>query len=444
MPVANLLFGQRLVTTLSGQKIYIKTEGHWHYDSTYILDKNKEVDMYFYELKDLNASQKSVLRKILRASEFKEVNLALQSDQLDYAIAKKEVQYYDAKLNKNKELSKVLKNELEMDKKTLFKLIQQYKTSNENLELLYSLNKYSLQDKERYIREFAEVYEVQWPIEPLKGHTIEESLELSESLETSHKDDLNMRDERELLVMDSKDIIDSLVVDYTPTERIEEDMGQKEKEASGEGSDRSKQSLTQFKEKEKLEVSRKRNKQYLIHSYPNTYLKPECHLKDDIRKRRSRYVTTYPQFLCGHVPTLAKNYFRDTYLLEILSAAVNDKGEISLHLRIEITNRDAAKNYGNIKEGSLVKFVGINGTHLNLMTQSQAKMTLEPITGKVIYEIVCPLSKNNLKFLKKNPIDFMGIMWTSGFEAYTVYEVDVVMNQFDCVTNFKKGKYKTD
>ena len=110
-----------------------------------------------------------------------------------------------------------------------------------------------------------------------------------------------------------------------------------------------------------------------------------------------------------------------------------DGKEYYLHLQCSITSKDAAKNYGFIDEGSLMRIFLVNGRNIAINSSIKSSSRIENYTGNTIYEVYYPLKKDDLNNLQKFPLDAIGIMWSSGFEKYEIFQVDVLMHQINCL-----------
>ncbi|MBK8053036.1 MAG: hypothetical protein IPK35_07155 [Saprospiraceae bacterium] len=59
----------------------------------------------------------------------------------------------------------------------------------------------------------------------------------------------------------------------------------------------------------------------------------------------------------------------------------------------------------------------------------------------MIYKIDFLLKDSDVKALSEVPVDTIGIMWTSGFESYVIYNIDVIMKQLSCIKTSDKLRY---
>jgi hypothetical protein len=111
--------------------------------------------------------------------------------------------------------------------------------------------------------------------------------------------------------------------------------------------------------------------------------------------------------------------------------------EYFMDLQVWLKSKDAAKSYGNIPEGNFVRIEFVNGIRLNAKVKESVLGKIEEYSGKVKYTCTFSMDQEMIKQMGNLPVDNIGIMWSSGFEKYEVYEVDVFMRQIKCFQKFK-------
>lgn len=427
-------FGQRNLTTYSGQKISLLNDGTWSYDKTYAEMMQIERQNYVESLNSLTPDQQQHVLSLIVAASHKEINFAIQSDALDYSIARKEVELYDAKVSKDKSTQKLLKSELGIDKTKLSNLLKFYKDAADNLDLIFSLNKFTLSEQLNYLKELSIVYDIEMPLLEVDNLGIDEVwekdtfqiLELNEVTEIN-LDTLDNLIDTSTLIIEESDTTSDTLLNFSENEVVKADIIPALEALSPEINE-----INLQKEKPK-EIKREQENPLRF-----VYVADSCRMHHNVRRKRNRLITTYPEFLCGHVPQHAKKYFKDSNLLEINTSVSKNNNNTYLQFHITIMNRDAAKNYGMITKKSLIKFIDVSGRQLNLESVTESRAIVEPETGKVIYKVQASLTKEQIKFLSKQPLDSLGIMWSTGFEIYSIYNVDVIKHQMYCVKNSKK------
>lgn len=152
---------------------------------------------------------------------------------------------------------------------------------------------------------------------------------------------------------------------------------------------------------------------------------------DQVTKKTKREVER--QFLFGYSHPKLKIHFKDKHFLSCDVKIIKHSKNNYLWLYITIASKDAQRTYGRIEQKSTLKFELLNGEILYLQSAQNANGVLEAYTGNTNYEVVLPLDKSQAKQLMKSEVDRVGIMWTSGYEQYEIYNIDLIMNQLNCV-----------
>ena len=133
-------------------------------------------------------------------------------------------------------------------------------------------------------------------------------------------------------------------------------------------------------------------------------------------------------------PKLEEYYKKESFLTGDVSLIEMGKNTY-MAMNIIIRSRDALKNYGMIQAGSPLKVELINGEAAYLFAISNA--TGRPIanTSNIFYQAIFKIEKSEFNLLKKSEIDNVGVMWSSGYEKYDVYNIDVILRQISCLEN---------
>jgi hypothetical protein len=147
------------------------------------------------------------------------------------------------------------------------------------------------------------------------------------------------------------------------------------------------------------------------------------------------FVTFNKSYLFAFTPPKLKNYFKNKQYM-IANAGLNISGK-ETYLEIDLTHfsKDAIKSYGYIPEANLITIQFVSGKLIRLKAAEDAIGKLETYTANTIFKLKIRLDKETKDLLSKIPIDKIGIMWSSGFETYEIYQVDFLIRQFKCVKN---------
>jgi hypothetical protein len=162
---------------------------------------------------------------------------------------------------------------------------------------------------------------------------------------------------------------------------------------------------------------------------------PSCTLDTIFAKSVEKSKAIDYRYWFSYTPTKMKSYFKSRNLLQGYVSVVVIEGKEYLRLLTVISSKDAAKNYGGVAEGNFMKIVFVTGKTINLRVKENSKEFLENYTGNVSFETLFILDKDNKDILEKIPIDTIGVMWSSGFEVYPIYEVDAIIHSLECLKN---------
>lgn len=136
--------------------------------------------------------------------------------------------------------------------------------------------------------------------------------------------------------------------------------------------------------------------------------------------------TTKQVSLFTYTPENLKNYYKGNFLLEVFPNQLSKK---MLELTFVFNSGDVAKSYGVIARGSMLKIDFIHGASIVLKAAKNIEPSIETYTGNTIYKAQYIVkSKDEYKKLKSSSLENIGVMWTSGFELYPVYNIDYFKN----------------
>ena len=102
-------------------------------------------------------------------------------------------------------------------------------------------------------------------------------------------------------------------------------------------------------------------------------------------------------------------------------------------LAITIASRNARREYGYIKSGSLLNIKLLDGKTVSLFSQGDQLGAINSSTGSTTYTIKYPIDFQKEKLLAKGDVDRVRVVWSTGYEDYEVYNVDFFQNQLSCL-----------
>lgn len=140
-------------------------------------------------------------------------------------------------------------------------------------------------------------------------------------------------------------------------------------------------------------------------------------------------------FLFGYTHPNIKSFFKEKDYLNCEARLSKSRGLYFLTLDIRIASIKANKTYGSLDKGSVVRLKLINDETIVLHNITQSTGILEPLTGVTVYQANYPMEKGEYKKISKSELDKLGLIWSSGYEEYEIYEVDFLMNQAECLNS---------
>lgn len=175
----------------------------------------------------------------------------------------------------------------------------------------------------------------------------------------------------------------------------------------------------------------------IYHFEQNEYIDNEkdCNIifdgfDEDIEKYRKE---TDMSFFFSYTHPKLKPHFKDRNFIECKGSVAKIKGTYYLQLNLKLASKDASRNYGQIERNSLIRLQFINGEKHYLSNIYPDAGTIEKYTGNTIYKAVFPIDKDFVKLFKSTELDHIGIIWTTGYEQYEIYEVDFLMQHLNCL-----------
>jgi hypothetical protein len=387
---------QKIVNTESGQKILIAKDGSWsivkfnekiNEEGVIVSDTNTNLDAFEAPnagKHPLTVDQSAQVNNVLKTFKSDEAQLIVNKEffqkNLDQLIQKRK----EAKKDKDADQLANLKELIKITENSLNKTKQDYKKSSKLIASANELLKGNVKNKERAIAKLIQANEM--PINKNSGM----GGSLTQSNVTIQSDDV-----------DSKDA-------STEVEKIET------------------ATTTQ---------NAVYPKTFKVSKAKHPRDKYECELAfdgyDDVLRANKKEVKT--EFFFGHSQEKMKAYFKndDFITCDANLSKVGRKYYITLKIRVK--SKDAKRTYGMLRSKETIRFEMINGDKVYCTSMVQDDGTIEAYTGNTLYTGIYEISKDNIKILKKGYLDNVGIIWSSGYEQYNIFNVDFIKNQLRCL-----------
>ena len=90
-------------------------------------------------------------------------------------------------------------------------------------------------------------------------------------------------------------------------------------------------------------------------------------------------------------------------------------------------------SYGFLETNSSLSLHLLNGRHLSLQATRKAVGILDHSRREVNYNVVYTLPRGAAQELQNQPLDYLRIFWSSGYEEYPVYQVDALRKVVECL-----------
>ena len=165
-------------------------------------------------------------------------------------------------------------------------------------------------------------------------------------------------------------------------------------------------------------------------SYENTAQKYSLITPDETKPWKSASLYTDNLFFI-YTPDKMKNYYKDEPMLKGFAQLVKKNNDFEVTIELRFSSSDIIKSYGFIKENDFLKLNMLYGEAIFLLAAKNSFGELEPGTGHTIYKASFKIkNKSDLKKIGDGYVDSLGIMWSSGFEYYPVYKLDLLAIQY--------------
>jgi len=75
----------------------------------------------------------------------------------------------------------------------------------------------------------------------------------------------------------------------------------------------------------------------------------------------------------------------------------------------------------------------MNGEYISLYNLKANSGRIDPYSGYTIFAGQYALGKSELKKLSDDELDKMRVLWSTGYEDYEIYHVDLLIDQINCL-----------
>lgn len=111
----------------------------------------------------------------------------------------------------------------------------------------------------------------------------------------------------------------------------------------------------------------------------------------------------------------------------------NNKNQYFLILTFTVDNKYVKTGYNGLSVTNKLRMTLINGELVFLDNILNESGKIDKSSGYITYKGIFPVSKPSIKLLRKYELDKIGVMWNGGFEEYSVYNLELLKKQFQCM-----------
>ncbi len=162
---------------------------------------------------------------------------------------------------------------------------------------------------------------------------------------------------------------------------------------------------------------------------------PECAIafdgKDDFTGKMKR--ETSPARFFTHTDDVMRKALgdKDFITCDITGTKVESSRYTYLNLNFTILSKDIQRSLGFLDKGTPIIFVLVNGTKVTLRTTKTDIGVVDIDKGTTTYR--AQLVAESITDMTGSELDYVRVNWSSGYEDYEVFDVDILKNLFNCL-----------
>lgn len=161
---------------------------------------------------------------------------------------------------------------------------------------------------------------------------------------------------------------------------------------------------------------------------------PPCGLDPTTQMPNGPTPVSRPQRLFTYTDENLRPFLDGKEYLSCLTWISRDRrGDRFLHLRLTFANPNATTSYGFLEQNSSLSLHLLNGRHLSLQATRKAVGILDHNRKEVNYNVTYALPRGAAQELENQPLDYVRVFWSSGYEEYQIYQVDALRRVLECL-----------
>lgn len=140
-----------------------------------------------------------------------------------------------------------------------------------------------------------------------------------------------------------------------------------------------------------------------------------------------------PELFFTHTDESLRPYLEGKEYLTA-EAFVHSRGGFRyLTIKMTFANPNAIQTYGYLPKGSILSMHLLDGNYINLRSNQNANGTWDDKKKELSYTATYSIDRSMISSLRQSELDYVQLFWSSGFEEYDIYQVDVLQRLFDCI-----------
>jgi len=144
--------------------------------------------------------------------------------------------------------------------------------------------------------------------------------------------------------------------------------------------------------------------------------------------------TMEPDFLFSFTPENLRAYFTEDDMINCTASITElGGGKVFLLLEVKIKSPNAKNSYGGIGRSSILTLKTFDDDQIRLVCSLGDEGHYNDINNVYTFRGQYPISKGELKVLRRSEVDRARIVWKTGYEDYDILNVDFFINQFNCL-----------
>ncbi|MCH2020959.1 MAG: hypothetical protein MK207_00660 [Saprospiraceae bacterium] len=139
----------------------------------------------------------------------------------------------------------------------------------------------------------------------------------------------------------------------------------------------------------------------------------------------------YAQTIFNYTPKNYRKFLKSNDFIRCEGfLSQSSSGNMALNINFIVASKEAKYKFGGIRSNSPLILYSMKGNEYTLMTYQGAEAQIKDNT--TLYECSFAINKKDIKKLKKEEIDRVKISFDKGFQAYEIFYIDFIIDQFSC------------